>query len=130
LVLLNLTERGELFQLYPNQYAGDEKGGFGGPLKANVPLLVPAESYGVQLSATVPGKGHIVAVVTPDPVRFHVSVSGRIISSVSANEAIPVYLTRLAAALHAPLYTGSSQANTGSARWSIVTLPYEIMPKR
>jgi len=121
LVLLNLTERGELFQLYPNQYAGGEKDGSGGQLKANVPLFVPEESDGVQLSATVPGKGHIVAVVTPDPVKFPISVTGRNISVVSANEAIPVYLARLAAALHSPL-------NTGSARWSVVTLPYEILP--
>ena len=123
LVLLNLTQRGELFQLYPSPgpYAGDDKNSSGGPIKANVPLLVPDKSYGMQLSATVPGKGHIVAVFTPGPVPFHNSVTGRVISVVSANEAIPVYLARLAAALHAPL-------DTGSPRWSVVTLPYEILP--
>lgn len=121
LVLLNLTQRGELFQLYPNQFAGNNENDYAGRLKANVPLLVPDETHGVQLSATVPGKGHIVAVVTPGPVKFHNSVTGRVTSVISATEALPVYLARLAAALHAPL-------DKDSPRWSVVTLPYEILP--
>ncbi len=127
LVLLNLTMGGELFQLYPNQYAGRDENGFGGPLKANVPLLVPEDSYGVLLSATVPEKGYIVAILTGDPVRFDASVVDRTIASVSAGEAIPVYLAGLAAALHAPVNPGSSKSNAGPIRWSVVTLPYEIL---
>lgn len=127
-VLLNLTAGGKLFQLYPNQYAGKNEDGFGGRLIANVPVLVPEDSYGVQLSATVPEKGHIVAVVTADPVKFDASVSDRTIAAVSAREAIPVYLARLAAALHAPLSSGESKPNEGPVRWSVVTLPYEILP--
>lgn len=128
LVLLNLTARGELFQLYPNQYAGKDENGFGGQLKANVPLLVPEDSYGVRLSATVPEKGHIVAIVTADPVRFDASVTDRSIASISADEAIPVYLARLAAALHAPSGIRSEKSKSGPVRWSVVTLPYEILP--
>lgn len=129
LVLLNLTRRGKLFQLYPNQYAGKDENGFGGQLKANVPLLVPEDSYGVRLSATVPEKGHIVAIVTADPVKFDASVINRAIAAVSADEAIPVYLARLAAALHAPVDIRPSKSNTGPVRWSVVTLPYEILPQ-
>lgn len=128
LVLLNLTAGGKLFQLYPNQYAGKDENGFGGQLKENVPLLVPEDSYGMQLSATVPEKGHIVAVVTVDPIKFDASVIDRTIASVSAGEAIPVYLARLAAALHAPVSAGSSKTNAAPARWSVSTLPYEILP--
>ncbi|MEE8178010.1 MAG: hypothetical protein V3T65_08460, partial [Acidobacteriota bacterium] len=54
LVLMNLTERGELFQLYPNQYSGSGKEGLAGSLQADTPLVVPEESYGVKFSATVP----------------------------------------------------------------------------
>ena len=71
--------------------------------------MVPEESYGVKFSATVPAKGHIIAVVTPDPVKFDISVTGRIIVSVSPGEALGVYLARLSAALNHPLNTGSVQ---------------------
>lgn len=128
LVLLNLTEGGELFQLYPNQYSGSDENGFAGPLQANAPLVVPEESYGVKFSATVPAKGHIIAVVTPDPVTFDDSVTDRTIASVSPDEAMPVYLARLSAALNRPINTHSVQANTGTARWSITAQPYEILP--
>jgi hypothetical protein len=80
------------------------------------------------LNATVPAKGHIIAVVTLDPVKFDSSVTGRTIASVSPDEALSVYLARLSAALNQPLYTNSSQTNTGTARWSVKTLPYEILP--
>jgi len=128
LILMNLTEEGELFQLYPNQYSGGEEDGLAGTLQANTPLVVPEESYGVKFSATVPAKGHIIALVTPDPVKFENSVTSRTIASVSPDEAFSVYLAELSAALNHPLNTGSAQTNTGTARWSVRVLPYEILP--
>ncbi len=128
LVLLNLTSQGKLFQLYPNQFAGSGKEGLAGMLQANRPLVVPEESYGVKFSATEPAKGHIIAVVTPDPVKFDISVSDRAIASVSPDEALSVYLSGLAAALNHPLNMDSLQSNTGTARWSVKSLPYEILP--
>jgi hypothetical protein len=120
LILLNLTDRGELFQLYPNQYAGQDDEGFAGRLEANTALKVPEDSYGISFSATVPAKGHIIAVMTPGPVKFDASVNARTISSVSQREAIRVYLAELAAAL--------SNSTPNLAHWSVVTLPYEILP--
>ena len=120
LILLNLTDRGALFQLYPNQYAGQDENGFAGKLEAKTPLIVPEKSYGISFSATVPAKGHIIAVLAPGPVKFDASVNARTISSVSHGEAIRVYLAELAAAL--------SNSPVHSARWSVVTLPYEILP--
>jgi len=128
LILMNLTDKGELFQLYPNQFSGSGNEGLAGTIQANTPLVVPEESYDIKLSATVPAKGHIIAVVTPDPVKFDRSVTGRTIASISPDEALGVYLARLSAALNHPLYTDSSQTNTGTARWSVKTLPYEILP--
>jgi hypothetical protein len=119
LILLNLTKGGALFQLYPNQYAGQDKNGFAGKLEAKTPLRVPEESYGVSFSATVPAKGHIIAILAPGRVRFGASVNARSISSISPREAIRVYLAELAAALN----TSTPQP----ASWSVVTLPYEIL---
>jgi hypothetical protein len=128
LILLNLTSKGKLFQLYPNQYSGSGKEGFAGLLQANTPLVVPEESYGVTFSATEPAKGHIIAIVTPDPVKFDISVTQRTIASVSPKEAMGVYLAGLSAALNHPLNMDKMQSNTGTARWSVKTLPYEILP--
>jgi hypothetical protein len=128
LILLNLTDRGELFQLYPNQYAGQDKNGFAGKLEANTPLRVPEESYGVSFSATVPAKGHIIAVLAPGPVRFDASVNARTISSVSPREAIRVYLAELAAALNKSVRPDNVSAASPPGGWSIMTLPYEILP--
>ncbi len=128
LVLLNLTAQGKLFQLYPNQFSGSSNEGLSGLLQANTPLVVPEESYGVKFSATEPAKGHIIAIVTPDPVKFDNSVAKRAIASVSPDEAIGVYLAGLSAALNRPLNLDSLQSNTGTARWSVKTLPYEILP--
>jgi hypothetical protein len=128
LVLLNLTDRGELFQLYPNQYAGQDKKGFAGRLEANTALRVPEDSYGISFSATVPAKGHIIAVQAPGAVRFYASVNARSISSVSPKEAIGVYLAELAAALSNSTRLENLSATSGPVRWSVVTLPYEILP--
>lgn len=128
LILMNLTEEGELFQLYPNQYSVRDENGLAGKLKANTPLVIPKETHGVVLSATVPAKGHVIAVVTPDPVKFDLSVTDRTIALVSSDEAFSVYLAGLSAALNRPLNTSSLQINTGSAQWSVKTLSYEILP--
>jgi hypothetical protein len=128
LILMNLTDEGELFQLYPNQYSARDENGLAGKLEANTPLIVPKESHGVVLSATVPAKGHVIAVVTPDPVKFDLSVTDRTIALVSSDEAFSVYLAGLSAALNHPLNTRSVQTNTGSAQWSVKTLSYEILP--
>ncbi len=130
LVLLNLTQEGKIFQLYPNQFAGKDEDGYGGLLAADTPLRVPAAESGVKLTATEPGKGHIIAVVTPDPVKFDEAVTDRVITSVSRNEAMSVYLARLAAGLHHPMNTESLQTNTSMSRWSVVAMPYEIVSKK
>ena len=127
LVLLNLTDDGRLFQLYPNQFAGKDEDGFAGLLPANTPLNVPDKSSGLKFAATEAGKGHIIAIVTPDPVKFDEAVTDRAITAVSPNEAVKVYLARLSASLHHPANTRSIQTNTATSRWSLVTLPYEIV---
>ena len=127
LILLNLTDDGRLFQLYPSQFGGKDEEGFGGLIEANSPLSVPTKSSGVKFAATEPGKGHIIAIVTSDPVRFDEAIADRAISAVSRREAIKVYLARLSAGLHYPTNTRSVQANTAMSSWSIAMLPYEIV---
>ena len=129
LILLNLTDKGELFQLYPNQFSGTISDARLHLVKANTPLRVPEKSYGITLSATEPGKGHIIALMTPDPVLFDRSVTSRTIASVSSDEAIKVYLARLSAALNHPLNQANADLDTGSARWFLKALPYEVLPK-
>lgn len=129
-ILLNLTDKGELFQLYPNQYSGGAEATKLHLVQANTPLLVPEKSYGVTLSATEKGEGHIIAIMTPDPVRFDRSVTNRLITAVSHKEAIGFYLARLAAALNDPINHDQVGANTDSARWYVKVLPYEILPRQ
>lgn len=129
-ILLNLTEKGELFQLYPNQFQGTAALAKLHLVKANTPLVVPEKSYGITLSATEPGKGHIIAMMTPDPVKFSASVTSRTIASVSSDEAIAVYLAQLSAALNHPTAQDQPGKNTATARWYVSALPYEILPRR
>lgn len=128
-VLLNLTDDGALFQLYPNQYTGTQEQLRLSMVRAGTPLLIPDTSYGVTLSATEQGKGHIVAIMTPNAVRFDKSVTDRTISSVSRDEAIDHYLARLSAALNQPVNQPIPGADTASARWHVRSLPYEVLPK-
>lgn len=130
LVLLNLTEDGSLFQLYPHPYRGAGAQARLSLVKAGTPLRVPEVSYGVTLSATEAGKGHIVALMTPDDVKFDKSVTSRVIASVSSDEAIGHYLARLSAALHRPVHQGAPESNTGSASWFMKSLLYEVLPKK
>lgn len=127
-ILLNVTEKGELFQLYPNQFSGTEAEAKLHLVKANTPLVVPEKSYGITLSATEPGKGHIVALMTPDPVVFGVPVTSRTISSVTSDEAIPVYLAHLSATLNHPINQANPETDTAAAHWYMSALPYEILP--
>lgn len=128
-ILLNLTEKGELFQLYPNQFSGVQEKARLHLVKANTPLVVPEKSYGITLSATETGKGHIVALMTPDPVRFSPSVTDRVIASVSSDEAIRDYLSQLSAALYRPIGHTATDRDTGTARWHVKSLPYEVLPR-
>ena len=129
-VLLNLTDDGSLFQLYPNRYSGTRKSLHLNLVRAGTPLRVPDTSYGVTLSATEEGAGHIVAIMTPNSVAFDQSVTAREIASVSDDEAIGHYLARLSAALHQPMNQSIPSADTGKARWHLQALPYEIKPKK
>lgn len=129
LVLLNLTEKGQLVQLYPNQYAREVANGPPGRVQANEPVTVPESSYGLSLNATDPVNGHIIAIVTRDPVDFGRNVMARNIGDIPRSEAISDYLPKMAAALTAPLGSGPADRRKAFADWSVATLRYEILPK-
>ncbi len=128
LVLLNLTDAGQLVQLYPNQFSGIDKMVRSGRVSANSALTVPDSDYGLQLTATDPGKGHVVAILTRDPVDFGENITARSIGNIPRTEALGSYLPELAAALASPLHAGKVDINTGSATWSVTTRRYEILP--
>jgi hypothetical protein len=123
LILLSLTDAGQLIQLYPNQLTIHS----GGWVAGNVPVVIPDSDYGLQLTATDPAKGHVVAVFTSDPVDFGKNVYSRPLGDVPRSEALKDYLPRLSAALASPLNAKSVQRNARMADWSVATLPFEIV---
>lgn len=128
LILLNLTDAGQLVQLYPNQFVGDDTDARQGRVSANAALTVPDSSYRLQLMATDPGKGYIIAILAPDSVDFGANVTARSIGDIPRSEAVGIYLPELAAALTSPLHTGKVATDTSSATWSVATHRYEILP--
>ncbi len=128
LVLLNLSAQGHLVQLFPSAFETRTAALASGRVEANVPLVVPGDAYGITMAATEPGKGHIIALHTRDPIAFGEAVSGQRMGDIPRSEALSHYLPRLAAALTAPLHTDTAERNTRAARWSVATLPYEIVP--
>lgn len=124
LVLLSLTDAGQLIQLYPNQLTIHSSGW----VAANVPVAIPDSGYGLQLTATEAAKGHVVAVFTRDPVGFGTNVYSRSIGDIPRSEALKDYLPKLSAALASPLNAQSVQRNARMADWSVATLPFEIVP--
>lgn len=128
LVLLNLTEAGQLVQLYPNQFISGDAAARAGRVSANAPLDVPDADYRLQLTATDPGKGHIIAILAPDRIDFGANVTARSIGDIPRSEAVRVYLPQLAAALTSPLHTANADTDTVAATWSVTMYKYEILP--
>lgn len=126
LIMLSLTEKGQLIQLFPNQFVKSEQSG--GRIAANVEVAVPDTNYGIQLTATDPAKGHVIALFTRDPVEFGSIVSARTIGDIPFSEALRDYLPALAVALLTPLEKSSNDKDRRLPEWSISKLPYEIVP--
>ena len=124
LVLLDLTDSGNLTQLFPNQYTRDKvRDGY---ILANSPIVVPDAYYGIRFDASTPEKGTLIALVTNGPVEMPVAVKTRKIEVIPVEEAAAEYLPAIAGALNAPVDT-KAKTETHALDWSVATLRYEIL---
>lgn len=130
LVLLNLTDEGALFQLFPNRFSGAGGAGDSGRLAPGVPRTVPGEEDGLRFAATVPVKGRIVALVGPVETDLPKAIGARPVDAISGGESTTVYLPGLSAALGQAVHAGDPDRNTVPAEWSVETLRYEILPRK
>ena len=128
LILLNLTDEGQLIQLYPNQFTAKYTTGRTGRLRAMAPLTVPDDYYGLKFHATAPSAGYIVAIVTRDLIEFPKTVKTRKIEVIPAGEATNSFLPQISSALGKSINSAVAGKNTGSADWSVATMRYEILP--
>lgn len=127
LILFNLTDAGELIQLFPNQFS--RKHNRDGGLRAGAEVMVPDDYYGLRFDATAPSSGQIVAIVTGEKVDLDKTVGTRAIEVIPRQEALEVLLPRIAAALGTPAANSNPAVNTKPVEWSVATLRYEIKPR-
>jgi hypothetical protein len=127
LILFNLTDGGELIQLFPNQFS--RKHNRDGRLRAGAELMVPDDYYGLRFDATAPTSGQLVAIVTRDKIDLGETVATRAIEVIPRQEAVETVLPQIAAALGEPAANSNPDVNTKSAEWSVATLRYEIKPR-
>lgn len=124
LVLLNLSDKGELIQLYPNQFSRrvDRES----RILANSTITVPDAYYGISFNATKPSSGTLIALVLMEPIDWPKLITARKISVIPAETAKKEYLPALAQAINKPTNKVDPTKNTGSVDWSVATLRYEI----
>ena len=125
LVLLNLTDDGELIQLFPNQFARDA--GRAGVIRGGATITVPDAYYGMRFDATAPTSGTLVALVALEPIDWPAMVGDQRMAPIPAAKAVKDYLPRLAAALGGTRNTDDPGANTRVRPWAVATLRYEIV---
>jgi hypothetical protein len=127
LILLDVSDAGELVQLYPNQFS--RKQDREGRIRAGAALMVPDSYYGMQFDATAPSTGQIVAVVARRKIDWDKAVGTRAIEVIPRQEAVQTFLPQIAAALGKSEATSKPEENTEPMEWSVATLRYEIQPK-
>lgn len=123
LILLDLSDEGELTQLFPNEFT--RRTGREGVILAGSPITVPDAYYGISFDATSPSTGTLIALVTNGPVEMPTTVRTRSIEIIPRQEAAEVFLPAIAETLNQPANTAEPTA-TISADWSVATLRYAI----
>ena len=126
LLLLNLTDAGDLIVLYPNQFS--RKNDAEGRILANRPLTVPDDYYGISFDADTASSGQIIAVVTRNRVEFAQAVGTRAIEIIPRQQATDQVLPKLAELLGKPELNADASANTAAIAYSVATMRYEIGP--
>lgn len=124
LILLNLTDAGELIQLYPNQFS--RKRDREGRVRAGAPLTVPDDYYGIRFRADAPSTGRVIAIVTRRKVDWDAAVATRAIEIIPRKQALEEVLPKISAALNKPIASADPAVNTAPVPWSVATMRYVI----
>ena len=125
LVLLSISDEGELVQLFPN--AQSDAHAKNGRVQAGRPITVPDPSYGIRFDATSVTKGTVIALVTMDPLKLSRRFMTRSIQVIPQDVVNSEVLPELAASLAAPADHGSIQDKTKPVGRFVATLRYEIV---
>ena len=114
LILLDVRDDGRVVQLFPSQCARVDR-----QLRASAPLTMPDPSYGCAFTASEPGQGQIIAIVSEDNVQL-ADLLGRHrdLMVVPYGDA---YLAELAQRLMA-VWSGDERSRP--TRWSLVVERY------
>jgi hypothetical protein len=127
LILLNLTDKGDLLQLFPNEFS--RKHDRDGKIRAKSPMTIPDDYYGLKFHATAPSTGQIIALVAREKIDLPKAVKTRSIEVIPRQQVAETYLPELAASLARPVHTGKDEINTKAVDWSVATLKYAIVPR-
>lgn len=126
LILLSVSDDGEVVQLFPNANAAAH--GKDGRIRAGSPIMVPDPSYGIRFDATSVTSGTVLALVVVDPLKLSKGFVTRQIQVIPADEVNNSVLPELAAGLATPANADSVNANAKAVGRSVATLRYEIVP--
>ena len=127
LILLDLSDDGQLTQLFPNQFSRRKNAD--GEVRANAELMIPDDYYGLRFNATSATSGQIIAIVARHKVDWEEAVGTRAIEVIPRQEAVTSFLPQIAAALGNPVANADPDDNTEPTDWSVATLRYEIKPR-
>ncbi|CAM5772951.1 peptidase C14 [Labrys miyagiensis] len=126
LILLSVSDDGEVVQLFPNAVAAAH--GKDGRIRAGSPIMVPDPSYGIRFDATSVTKGTVLALVAIDPLKLSKGFVTRQIQVIPTDEVNTSVLPELAESLATPANADSVKANAKAVGRSVATLRYEIVP--
>jgi hypothetical protein len=126
LILLSISDQGEVVQLFPNAITAAH--GKDGRIRAGNPIVVPDPSYGIRFDATDVSSGTVLALVAVDPLKLSKAFVTRQIQVIPSNEVNTSVLPELAESLATPANADSVKANAKAVGRSVATLHYEIVP--
>lgn len=126
LILLSVSDEGEVVQLFPNAIAAAH--GKDGRIRAGAPIMVPDPSYGMRFDATSVTKGTVLALVAVDPLKLSKGFVTRKIDVIPQDEVNGSVLPELADSLAKPANADSVKANAKAVGRSVATMRYEIVP--
>ena len=123
LVVLDVSAKGELKQIFPNRYS--ERGFKGGRVRAGATIVIPDSQYGFAFEAAEPGPGTLIALVADDETELQ-SVLDQKADLSPARDPSSV-IAALASRLQEARLVGGGKPN-GRQRWSFAAVPYMIDP--
>jgi hypothetical protein len=121
LVVLDSGPDGELRRIFPNQYS--EAVQRDGIVEAGQGLTIPDESYPFEFTATDPGPGSLMVLVTEPDVDIQALFQS---GDFEAIDDVGKALVAIAAELQEPVLTSEPDIANRARRWAFVTVPYTV----